>query len=109
MVPSSLADARRFVSGLQATLFTESVWPVRVSNSLPVAASHSFVVLSSLPSRQAYIRAPGHAFNTSVVVAQGQQFLAGDGVPHLGPVVVAPRRQPLAVQAPGHARNGEAV
>jgi len=38
-----------FPSGLQATLYTESLWPRRVSNSLPVSTSHTFALASPLP------------------------------------------------------------
>jgi hypothetical protein len=36
-------------SGLNATLFTQSVCPLRERASWPVAASHTFTVLSQLP------------------------------------------------------------
>ena len=49
-VLSSLPEASRCPSGLNATLFTASVWPVSGSPmGWPVSASHSRTVLSSLP------------------------------------------------------------
>src|SRR5262245_52433365 len=48
-VPSSLAEAMRLPSGLNATLSTQPVCPLRVSASNPIRASHTFTVLSSLP------------------------------------------------------------
>ena len=42
----ALADARRWPSGLNATLETEPAWPLRTNCSLPVALSQIFTVLS---------------------------------------------------------------
>jgi hypothetical protein len=36
-------------SGLNATEVTQSVWPERVRTRLPVATSHSLIVLSAEP------------------------------------------------------------
>jgi hypothetical protein len=41
---SSLADATRFPSGLNATPKMLLVWPLRGNSSCPVAASHTFTV-----------------------------------------------------------------
>src|SRR5262249_30948633 len=46
---SSLPLARRWPSGLKATLRTTLPWPRRVASSAPLRASHSLTVLSSLP------------------------------------------------------------
>ena len=48
-VRSELAEASRLPSGLNATLQTSSVCPLRVRNSCPVAASQIFTVWSKLP------------------------------------------------------------
>jgi hypothetical protein len=49
-VPSSPAVASRCPSGLNATLYTEAVWPVSGGPICwPVSASHSRTVLSALP------------------------------------------------------------
>jgi hypothetical protein len=42
-------EARSRPSGLNATEMTLSVWPVRVRTRLPVATSHSLIVLSLEP------------------------------------------------------------
>ena len=46
---SSLPVTMRLPSGLNATLMTPSVCPLRESSSWPVSASHTFTVLSQLP------------------------------------------------------------
>src|SRR5205823_5838684 len=45
-VRSEEALARRFPSGLNATLLTPSLWPLSVASSWPVCMSQSFTVLS---------------------------------------------------------------
>ena len=47
-VPSLLTEARRWPSGLKATLQTPPVCPGRVRASWPLVASHTFTVLSTL-------------------------------------------------------------
>jgi len=46
---SLLPEANVLPSGLKATDHTSAVWPWRVACSLPVATSHSLIVLSALP------------------------------------------------------------
>ena len=45
---SWLPDARRWPSGLNATLVTQPAWPLRAKSSLPVALSQIFTVWSKL-------------------------------------------------------------
>src|SRR5262249_53933759 len=44
-----VALARRWPSGLKATLVTQFAWPLRLRVSRPVCASHTFTVPSLLP------------------------------------------------------------
>jgi hypothetical protein len=48
-IPLPVAVASVFPSGEKATQFTEPICPERVASSLPVAASQSLAVLSTLP------------------------------------------------------------
>ena len=48
-VLSQLPLTMRLPSGLNATLLTRLVCPLRVSVSVPLSASHTFTVLSMLP------------------------------------------------------------
>ncbi len=81
-VPSSAGAGQRCPSGLNATLYTASVWPVSGSpTGWPVSASHSRTVLSSLavasrcPSGLNATRSP------PVWPVSGADRLAGVGVP----------------------------
>jgi hypothetical protein len=47
--PSPLPEAMRLPSGLNATLVTEPMCPLRVRVSCPVCASHTFTRPSPLP------------------------------------------------------------
>ena len=105
-VPSSLAEASRLPSGLNATLMTSPVCPLRVRVSCPVPASHTFTVLSSLAEAS---RLPS-GLNATLVTAvrvplEGEGFLPGPGVPHLHRPVVAGGGEPFAVGAERHARD----
>jgi len=73
---------------------------------LPVAASHTFAVLSPLPvASRAPSRLHATLLNPDIVAAQGQHYLARGRVPHLRRPVRTPSRQPRAVLAPRHAEN----
>ena len=79
-------------SGLNATLDTESVWPVSGSpTGWPVSASHTRTVLSALPEA---MRVPS-GLNATLVTASVWPVsgvadrLAGAGVPHPHRVVGA--------------------
>ena len=82
MVWSSLAEAIRCPSGLNATLFTGLVWPVSVLRGWPVSAFHSRTVWSALAEA---IRCPSGLnatlFTGPVWPVSGLEGLAGVGVP----------------------------
>jgi hypothetical protein len=61
---SSLAEARRWPSGLNATLLTGLVWPLRESNSVPVTLSQIFTVLSQLPEARRWPSGLNATLNT---------------------------------------------
>ena len=93
-VPSRLAEARRLPSGLNATLVTCSVCPLRVRVSWPVAASHTFTVLSPAGGGEPLaVGAERHARDRAGVPLEGEDFLAGRGVPHLHRLVTDWRRR----------------
>ena len=103
---SRLADARRWPSGLNATLMTAPAWPLRANSSLPVALSQIFTVWSSARRSQALaVRAERHALDPTGMALEGEQLLAGGAVPDLHRLVIARRRQALAVRAERHARD----
>ena len=83
-----------------------SVCPLRVACSLPVATSHSLIVLSSLP--EASVLPSGlnaTEFTQLRVSLEGGLLLARRHVPQLDRVVLAPRGQRLAVRAERHGRT----
>ena len=87
------ALARRLPSGLKATLCDQAVCPLRERSSWPVCASHTFTVVTR--AGQAFaVRAEGHAVATAL---EGEEFLAGLGIPHLHDLVC---RSPLARRLP---------
>ena len=101
-----LPVASRFPSGLQATLVnsvrcgrSESAIPCLSRRPTPWRVPRASVASRFPSGLQATL------VNRSAVAAQSQQFLASLGVPHLGGVVIAPRRQALPVRAPGHAKD----
>ena len=91
-------------SGLNATLLTAPVCPLRVRVSWPVAASQTFTVWSSLPEAR---RLPSGLNATLVTVAgvplEGEGLLAGRRVPDLHRLVAAGGGEALAVGAERHA------
>ena len=84
--------------------------PLRVRVSWPVAASHTFTVSSRLAEAS---RLPSGLNATLVTRAgvplEGEDFLAGRGVPHLHRPVPAGGGEPLAVGAERHARDSAGV
>ena len=77
-VPSSLADASRPPSGLNATLLTRPVCPLRVRVSWPVPASHTFTVAIGTGGGEALaVGAERHAKDKAGVPLEGEDFLAG--------------------------------
>ena len=81
-----------------------SVCPLRVSTSWPVAASHTFTVLSSLPLT---MRLPSGLNATLLtrcrVPLEGEDLLARVRVPHLHRLVIAAADDAFAVGAERHA------
>ena len=101
-VVSSLADAKRRPSGLNATPVTAEVWPVSgAPTGCPVSASHSRTVVSSLAdAKQTPVRAERHAGHRGGVAGERRtNRLAGVGVPQ-------PHRGVLASRRPDDARPG---
>ena len=81
-------------------------WPFRVSNSLPVSASHTFAVPSTLAvARRLPSGLKATPCNGFRVAAQGEQFLAGLRVPHLRRLVLAGGGEALAIGAEGHTHD----
>ena len=79
-------------SGLNATLVTPPVCPLRVSVSWPVAASHTFTVPSLTGGGEPRaVGAERHARDTAGVPLEGERLLAGRRVPHLHRPVTAGR------------------
>jgi hypothetical protein len=102
--------ASRLPSGLQATPATARLTR-RVSNSLPVSASHLCRVLfvAAACCRQSLaVRAPGHTLNLGKAAVQREQLRASLDVPHLR-LDHTPRCQPLAVRAPSQLKNDTSV
>ena len=104
-VSSSLAEASRCPSGLNATPHTAPVWPVSGAPiGWPVAGSHSRTVPSALAEAS---RCPSGLNATPVHRAgvageRGADRLAGAGVPQPHRVVVAGGGQPVPVGAERH-------
>ena len=67
---SMLAVARSLPSGLNATLTTRSVCPLRVRRSLPVAASQTLAVLSQLADARPAVRLNTTSSDKMAVAAQ---------------------------------------
>ena len=93
-------------SGLNATLLTPPVCPLRVRVSCPVAASHTFTVPSQLAEASRLPSGLNATLETLVgVPLEGEGFLPGRGVPHLHRPVLTGGGEPLAVGAERHARD----
>ncbi len=96
----------RWPSGLNATLDTESVWPVSGGPiGWPVSASHTRTVLSALPETMRWPSGLNATLDTALGVA-GQRLadrLAGVGVPQPHRLVGTAGDDPVAVGAERHA------
>ena len=77
--------------------------PFRVSNSWPVAASHSLTVRSAPPVASRFPSGEKATEHDSIrMPLEGEHLLAGGGVPQLDCAITAPGRQPLPVGREGH-------
>ena len=72
-----LAEARRWPSGLNATLVTQPAWPLRANSSLPVALSQIFTVWSPLADAR---RWPS-GLNATLVTAPAWPLRAKSSLP----------------------------
>ena len=94
----------RLPSGLNATLFTEAVCPLRTRHSWPVSASHTFAVLVPTSGDDAFaVGAERHAADKVCVPLEGEDFLARAGIPHLRRPAITAGDDASAVGAERHA------
>ena len=82
-----------------------SLCPLRVSSSLPLAASQTLAVPSTGGDDPLAVRREGHRQNRTDVPLEGDQFLATGRVPHLGSTIPTACDNPLTVWRKRHGRN----
>ncbi len=104
IVRSSLAEAKVFPSGLQATSSQDSIWPCSARSGCPLAASHSRIVWSQLAEARVFpsgLQATLYKMSCGpgecAVAARWPRPTGGSGF------VRTRRGQGLAIRAPGHA------
>ena len=97
----ALPEARRWPSGLNATLETPPAWPFRANSSLPVALSQIFTVWSLLADASRWPSGLNATIEPGGVALEGEQLLAGRAVPDLHRMVIAAdaRRWPSGLNA----------
>jgi len=97
-------------SGEKATDLTQSLCPLSVTSSWPLAASQTLAVWSQLPVT---IRWPSEENETEcnliVVSLERQQLTAGGRVPHLGRFVRTARHDARTVRREGRRLNPSGV
>ena len=102
MVLSSLPERMYLPSGEKATENTPPLCPSKRLSSLPVAASQSLMVLSSLTREDiSAVRGEGDGIYRAAMPLETPQFLAGRCLPEPDGLVIASREDVSAVRGEG--------